>query len=282
MKAVDFEYDDMLLSDFGFMICTFEGGKGSETVSDSQISINTVSVLDGSRRYKTSAVYENCIEITFQICKIPKNKSGSDRMNINFDEVRKIKRWLERKEFCKFRFVDQPRDYSLDFYYEGIFNVSQIEIANEIIGLELTLITNRPYAIHDPIKYKFEWTDTEITQWDENGDSIYRNIIDNSDEVGCIYPKVTITCLCNGVFSMCNYMDEDNGWINIRNCKKGEVITMEYPLIKSSDSTHDLANDFNYVFLRIGNNFRDRVNQLELELPAIIEIEYNPVIKVGI
>ena len=278
LKAIDFEYDGMLLSDFGFIICDFNGNSGVQTITDSEMSVNSISALNGRISYKTSINYDNNLIITFQICKIPSEKNG---IILTYDEVRTIKRWLERKEYKKFKFVGENRDYSLNFYYEGIFNVSQIEIGNRICGLELSLNTNRPFAVHDTVKFKLEWTAEEMAAYDDSGDSIYRTIVDNSDEIGAIYPRMKITCLRNGTFQIYNN-HIGRGYCVIKNCKKNEVITINYPMITSSDTTHDLANDFNFEFLKIGNDFKNRANRLEIKLPSIVEIEYNPVVKVGI
>ena len=59
MKAFDFSYDGKNLGDFGFILCNFGGSKGLETVSDGcQITLNTVSVLGGSKHRLTSTEYE--------------------------------------------------------------------------------------------------------------------------------------------------------------------------------------------------------------------------------
>ena len=70
MKAFDFSYGEKSLSDFGFILCNFGGSKGLETVSDGcQITLNTVSVLGGSKHRLTSTEYEDCLEDVWQICK---------------------------------------------------------------------------------------------------------------------------------------------------------------------------------------------------------------------
>ena len=49
MKSYDFEYDGLNLSDFGFMICSFDS-KGVETISNgSTITFNTVSMFNGNK-----------------------------------------------------------------------------------------------------------------------------------------------------------------------------------------------------------------------------------------
>ncbi len=278
MKAIDFIYDERRLSDFGFMICSFDGG-GVETVSDSEVTFNMVSALSGKRRYITDRVYESFIESTFQICKIP------DRWNYNieitFEEVRALKRWLERKNFCKVKFIQEPfSEFGYDFFFEGVFNVKQIEIGGVILGLELTLITNRPLALHDPINIKLEWSKNELSEYERSKKSITRTIEDLSDETGFCYPKMKVTCLENGSFQIAS---DVNGDITVvKNCIKNEVLTFEYPIVTSSIKTHDLANDFNFVFLKLQNSYGERENNFTIDSPCVIEIEYCPVVKIGV
>lgn len=278
MKAIDFKYDGRKLSDFGFMICSFDGGTGLETVSDANLTFNTVTAVGGKRRYITDRVYENCIETTFQICKIPHEYNYN--IEVEFEEVRALKRWLERKEFHKVKFIQEPfNEFGFDFFFEGAFNVSQIEIAGLIVGLELTPMTNRPFALHDPIRIKLDWTEEEISAFDDTGDSIIRKMVDISEEIGYCYPKMKVTCLRDGTFQISN--NSFGKTTAVKNCKKDEVLTFEYPIIQSSITSHDLANDFNFTFLRLANKYKKQMNELEIELPCEIEFEYCPVVKVG-
>jgi len=70
----------------------------------------------------------------------------------------------------------------------------------------------------------------------------------------------------------------------IENCVAGEVITMDYPIIKSNISSHDLniQNDFNWKFFRIANTYNNSRNDLIISLPCIMKVEYSPIIKVGL
>ena len=70
--------------------------------------------------------------------------------------------------------------------------------------------------------------------------------------------------------------------MRIANCKAGEVITIKYPIIKSSLPNHMIQNDFNWKFFRIANSLKDRVNELTISLPCTIKMKYSPIVKVGI
>ena len=55
---------------------------------------------------------------------------------------------------------------------------------------------------------------------------------------------------------------EENRTTVIKNCVENEVIEMEYPIIKTSFSTHKIQNDFNYNFFRIANTEDKIVNNI--------------------
>lgn len=279
MKASDFEYDGQLLSDFGFMICNF-GSTDTVTIADSQLTFNTVSTNKGKKWVLTDSKYETCLECTFQICKIPFTKKQKD-MEISIYEVRDMKRWLERNEFLKFKPIDEDDEHCFEeLYFEGTFNLSQIEVGSKILGLELTLTTNRPYAVHEDVTIEYEWSDVDFSNWEEDSAycaEFYFN--DISDEIGYIYPKMTITFLRSGDLYI---WDREGRCMIFKNCVADEVITVDYPIIKTSLKTHDIADDFNYVFYRISNDYNDRKNLFETDRPCKIEMTYNPVVKVGI
>ena len=103
MKAFNFEYDGLLLSDLGYVICSF-GDKGLETISNgSKISFNTTPILNGNQYLLTHTNYEECLEIPFAICKDSCSTKSGDVEPIKADEVSQIMRWLNRKSFHKFK-----------------------------------------------------------------------------------------------------------------------------------------------------------------------------------
>lgn len=178
MKAYDFEYDGVRLSEFGFIICKFDSSDVDTIDNGSQITFNTVPTLNGMKHELTSSTYEDCLNTTFQICK---NRCDSNQTDtVSFDEMRNIMSWLNRKGFHKFRLLDD--DYS-GVYFEASFNVSRIEVNGMIYGFELEMFTNRPFAIREPIV-------TTIKNSSDNGINVIYN---ESDEEGCIYPDMEIT-----------------------------------------------------------------------------------------
>lgn len=264
MKAFDFEYDGYSLSNFGYMICKFDSDDVKTISNGSKIVFNTVSTLNGTKHELVSAVYEDCLEFVFQICK---NPCGSDNFEISTDELRVLSKWLNRKEFHKFKILS---DEYLDIYFEASFNISKIEINGKLYGLELEAKTNRPFALHEPKK-------NVIKNLVSNGEHIVK---DYSDVEGYIYPEIEITINESGDLAIYNEIEDRTTFI--ANCVAGEVIKMNYPIIESSISSHKIQNDFNWNFFRIANTFRNSVNKLTISLPCTIQIIYSPCVKVGL
>jgi hypothetical protein len=264
MKAFDFIYDGKNLSDFGFIICNF-GDKGIDTVSDGcQISFNTIPVLGGTKHELTSSQYEDCLETTMQICKY---SCTGGVQEITITEHRQLTRWLNRKKFLKFKPLS---DEYIDLYFEASFNISRIELDGRLFGFELEVITNRPFALKEPKVIN-------INNLVQDGK---HSINDTSHEEGYIYPHTEITINEDGNLNIHNAIEDRNTYI--ANCIAGEVITMDYPVIQSSISSHNIQNDFNWNFFRVANTFEKSRNDLTISLPCSIKIKYSPVIKVGL
>ena len=177
MKAYDFEYDGIRLSDYGFVICKF-GGNGLTTISNgSVISFNTVPTMQGAKHEFVSSEYKECITATFQICK--SSCASQEIEEISIGEVRNIMNWLNRKSYHKFKLLTE--DY-VNIYFEATFNVSRIEINGRICGFELSMTTNRPHALHEPITITLDFTK-----------ELEKTVFVKSDDEGYIYPEMEIT-----------------------------------------------------------------------------------------
>lgn len=264
MKAYDFEYDGLNLSDKGFMLCSFDKSKIDTVENGVEINMETSPFYNGDVNYILTANYESTLTATFQICKNP--CTGED-LNITVDEVRDMASWLCRKGFHKFKIFDD--DY-LNVYYEATFNMSRIIRNGNVIGLELEMITNRPFGV-------MEDTVINIKNEVENG---VENFYSISDDEGFIYPKVKITIKQDGDLKISSiFVQRDT---IIKNCKAGEIIEMDYPVIKSSLESHKIQNDFNWNFFRIENKFKDKRNLIQISIPCEIEMIYSPIAKIGI
>ena len=267
MLVNDFEYDSLLLSDFGCIMCSFDSS-GLETVTNgSNITFNTSPILKGTKHVLTNTQYDECLTTTFEICKNPCNYVDQSDAYFSIEEITALTRWLNRKEFLKFKLIKEGYE---NLYFEGSFNVNRKMLGDYCVGMELTLTTNRPFALGETVKKTFKATKVNHVE-------IFKDI---SDEIGYIYPRVEITCTSAGDLTIHNAIE--NRDTVIKNCVAGEVITMKYPVISSSISTHKIQNDFNYNFFRIANTYREKGNKITFSLPCTMKISYEPVRKVGV
>lgn len=266
MKCYDFFYDGEYLSEMGYVLCRFGSG-GMDTISNgSEITFNTVSSQYGQKFELANTEYEDCISATFQICIDPCNLNIQE---ISIDEMRKIMRWLNRKGFHKFKLVDP--EYT-NIYFEASFNVSKIELDGILVGFELEMTTNSPYAHMEPITIQIKNGITEGTY--------ERSLVCKSDDEGFIYPKMEITVNGAGDLEITN--EFENRTTIIKNCSVGEVITLDHPVIQTSNAEHKIMDDFNWVFFRLAKTYKDDNNPITISLPCTIKLTYSPIVKVGI
>ena len=320
MKAYDFSYDNKNLSDFGFIIVSFDS-KGLETIDGAEITFNTISTHNGLKHYLTSSTYEDCITATIQIAKY---SCSTGIQEISSSEFREVSKWLNRRKFLKFKLLDEDH---IDLYYmASVVSINKIELDGKLMGLELNFVTNSPHSFKEPKtitinceegKEVYGWekyqTDPEIIKLgyvtsinidaypqgkvDADGNiiegehtdgyqyvtvgQVYTKFInDTSYEEGFIYPYTEITVNSDGDLRIHNAIENRETYI--ANCKSGEVITMDYPIIKSSDSSHNIQNDFNWNFFRVANTYENSRNDLTISLPCLIKIKYSPIVKVGL
>ena len=269
MYAIDFEYDGQYLSDYGFIICHFDFSTGANVANaGSKITFEKVSRNRGKQYSLTNAKYDECVTTSFDICKNPDLYDYEER-EISNDEYRDLMRWLNRREFLKFQAFDEDDKERDTCYFNVSFNVEKVKIAEKLYGLRLNLESDKPFG------YGQELT----TSWVFSDVSVSKILSDMSDEIGYVYPDMKITCNQAGDLSIFNELE--NCTMLIRNCSVGEVITIKgnEQIITSSYDSHDICNDFNWEFFRIGNTIDNRNNRISVSKPCAIVITYSPIIK---
>lgn len=266
MRFEDFKYDGMLLSDYGYIVCSFDSADLNTVSNGGNLTFNTSSMDYGQKWLLASTYYDAVYEATFSICKDPCNSKSGDIDPMSIYEVRDLTRWLNRRDFCKFTPIAKGYENT---FYEGSFNIGVIQLGGSILGLELTFTTNSPYARHDEILHEFTVQ--------ENG---HINIMDLSDDIGYEYVNMEVTCKSAGNLTIHNDMEDRNTVVN--NCTAGEIITFNHPIINTSVSSHKIQNDFNYNFPRLANVFNSKKNVLTFSLPCDVKLSYCPNRKVGV
>lgn len=268
MFALDFEYDNQYLSDYNCIICDFDDSGGTKTAdAGSKISFEKVSRNGGKSHTLVNAKYEECIQTSFAICKNPDLcKSYEDRY-ISNDEYRDLIRWLNRREFLRFRLLSD--EYTETCYYNASFNVETITIADRLVGLQLTMETDKPFGYGELVNYKYTFS-ANATQ---------KKFIDISDEIGYIYPDIKIKVTSSGSITIKNV--EMGSTMVISNCTADEIINIKgaEKIITSNLTAHDIYNDFNYEFLKIGNSINNNINTIQCTGACELTISYYPIVK---
>ena len=72
MYVIDYEYDGQRLSDYGFIVCSFDQSTSHEVADKGSVISFTKTPISGGKRYSLcGAQYEDCYTTTFHICKDP-------------------------------------------------------------------------------------------------------------------------------------------------------------------------------------------------------------------
>ncbi len=270
MYTKNIEYNREKLSDYRMIVCKFDSSGGLETVSSgADITFNQVKSSGSNRFNLYSSTYDSAYTTTFQICKDPCLIKTQDEMILSVEEVSSLQRWLCREdEYHRFK-IDQ--DGYECIYWNTTFSSKQIELNGQIIGLELTLYTDAPFAYMDEVS----------TEYNCSADTSF-DLYDSSDEIGYIIPSLQITVLSNGDFSLKNSMD--NKIMKIDNCVYGEIITIDgnNQILQTSKTSHNIVKDFNYFFPKIINTYENRCNTFTPNLDCKIKITYSPIRKIGL
>lgn len=268
MFGTDFEYDGKRLSDFGLMVLSFNGINNDTVSSGADLTFSQVRTVGGDNYNLYSSTYDSAYSITFQIGKNPCKLLNQEEMHFSPIEISAIQSWLCQDDYCKFK-IDQ--DGYENIYWNATFSSKQILINGRIVGLELSLFTDAPYAYMDEI---------EINETVIKNKSFF---IDNfSDEIGNIKPNLKILFKESGDFVLKNSLD--NLTTEIKNVQKGESIILygRYQNISTSIPEHMVSDDFNYHYPIIVKTKDTSINEYTSNLDCEIMMKYSPIIKVGI
>ena len=269
MFSTDFEYDGKRLSDFGLMILSFNGVNNDDTASSgADITFGQVRTAGGDNYNLYSSTYDSAYSITFQIGKNPYNISCQEDLHFSPIEVSKIQSWLCQDDYCKFK-INQ--DGYENIYWNATFSSKQILINGRIVGLELSLFTDAPYAYMDEVKI--------VKEVKKDKPFVVYGL---SDEIGNIRPYLKVKLKESGEkFILSNSLDSLT--TEVKYVSEGEVITF-YGRSQNITSSleHEIADDFNYHYPIIGNTKNTRLNEYTSNLDCEITIKYSPIIKVGL
>ena len=262
MSVTNFMYDGISLNSFKngkYVMANFTTGN---VPTEGQKNIVQTSLFSGKEQ---PYLYQNYSSTLSFIISIIKNPCMDDNIYFSVEDIEELKRWLCRPAPHVFRLIDSQ--YS-DIFWEGSFNLTEEVTGSNRIGVTITFISTRPFALQNDIQFYGTVS---------GGNSIIIN--DSSVEQGFLYPDMVITCLESGDLEI--YNDFEDRTTIIKDCRTDEEITFsKYLQISSSDITHDIYNDFNYQFFRICNNYETNENVVTFSIPCRYSITYNPIRKV--
>ncbi len=264
MISTDFVYDGQSLSSYGFIICDFESGDGVNEIDiGSVLTFNKTPMNNGKYHALTGSNYEQCFGITFDICKDPDLFEGDQRI-INESEYTSIVKWLNRKDFHSFNFIND----SPSCYFDASFNISKLIINGELYGIRLIMETNRPFGYGSLVTVTKTYNSTNTSYIIEN----------KSQELGYTYPTIKVKCTQAGNVTITNTTTQNTVVINNLSVNEEVEINGLAQTIKTSKTSHKIADDFNYEFLPLQNSINDSNNVIEAT-PCKLTISYNPIIK---
>lgn len=291
MYLVDFIYDGYKLSNFGCMVGSAVTGNNDSIEMGSTVKLETA-INHGSYVSEIiNADYPDVYTITFDIFK---NPCGKYNDVFEDKEITWFMRWLNRKDYHKFQPIyNNAKDFYKIFYMGTFTDCKAINIQGQVYGFTLTFTSNSPFAYLDyrPTTYDivnhgdtFDITNP-YSKLEETLSGGVLTIYDESEELGCVYPKSFVVTLSQaGRLVIWNNFDKKDRYTEVKNCVAGEVLTFDciHKVITSSVEHEKLYNDFNYVFPRLNNEFFDRMNKFYITLNSQVVIDYNPIRKVGV
>lgn len=274
MYATDFEYDQKRLSEFHMMVCHFDGVSGIESMSSGADITYHQEQSVGSDIFRLHAsTYDSPYTSTFQICRNPRTLGIAEDMYLTPAELSVIQRWLCRKSFHPFKIA---QDGYWDIYWNAVFAAKQINLNGKIAGLELTMYTDSPYAYRDEVVHSFHFEPIGSVV-SESREKYFYNI---SDVERYLYPDMEITLRQTGDLILSLNGRESN----IKNCSTQEIITIKGKehIISTSDPTHKIATDFDYIFPRMERIFGENKNCITASLACTISLKYSPIVLIGL
>ncbi|MBD5087247.1 MAG: hypothetical protein HDT30_00310 [Clostridiales bacterium] len=243
IHANDFTFCGSKLSDFDYIIAAIDNSSSVENSSCGNLEILTERPVLSKKDISHGFQYGEGITISFQIVKIDKlSHVPTPVTNAEFEH---IMRWLVRPTYNYITF-----DTDNDLFFHVKIKVDAIKIGSILHGFELTLTNDSAYG------YSKEY----ITRIGNHGTGYLE---DASSLVGYTYPKLKISIVDSGTYTLTNDLEPDR-YLRISNCIAGEVITIdcENKTIKSTKPNHDLSKDFNFTFFRFLNTYENNLNRI--------------------
>lgn len=259
--ADDFVFNGVRLSQFGMRLCSFESASLEKTSSGSSIEMNTSKPPLSHRWNYYSQEYDAPLKFTVQMTK-------ANHKPISPTEQAAVSRWLIRKDGYK-EFQFDSEDFIDILFHANATSLNNLCIAGNVVGMEASFICDAPFGYSRPVHKEFSQKSFQV------------NV--NSDEIGYLYPVVTISVEEDGDLELKNLSD-GNHITKIAGCTAGERIYLdnESKIITSSVETHNIPDCFNWKWVRLIRSDSVTKNRIEVSLSCHISMDITQIRKVGI
>lgn len=270
MFATDFLFDGQRASDFGCMICSFDGNGGLKTAEGGEIEYNAIKMPGRNKFSFCGSQFNSTVTWNFSICKNPCRKG-----NGYFDQYEEsmIKKWLLKTDGYRMMQFDQ-NGYE-DIYYNVYFNIFPYQYLGKTVGFDLTAISDCPYGFTDIIKKKAIITSMSKLELTVHSDVnavilpishikiYYHNLhntgrqvsITNKDSTGkpdkpmIFQNALNDTNLNAAIITIDSYSGVVNGLNNPNN--------FNWKFLKLRDGLNTITTDFNEGFVEIEIQYRE-------------------------
>jgi len=253
VDATNFIFDGKSLSDFGFIICAFDGETNTST--SPSITYTTLKVPNNDRRRFLSSNYEDVISFELSIAKY---ESKKNLLPINSYEDRSIRKWLCREDGFHELVIEQDDFYNI--YYNAQINITPQIVCGRIRGYRLTITTDNVYGYT-------EWIETEFDIYSYNP----YHFLALSDKADYFYPIWEITPLQNGNLTIKILEDTNQTYTTINSvvANKKIIIDSENGIVEGIS-----PDNFNWIIPRLIQGYDETVNTITSTLPCHIKLKY--------
>lgn len=262
----DFIFDGKSAKDdFDLYIVEFNNNSSNVTSAVSVRNISSFQPANSDRVIWTSTDNGDALNTKIELLYM----DNCEVTELTDNDVERIARWFSREDgFHKFSWVT---DDDNDFFYNVHINISKIYIGDKIMGLEFDITTDSHYAFRKT-KKTFNVKDSEKIK-----------LYDYSSKFGNKPVHLEISNIGKSTFELAHIFNNKQEMLVITSCNSNEkIVISELKTIFSSDESHDIADNFNYVFPVICNNINTDENVYIANCDCTISFEYLQRRKVGI
>lgn len=271
MYATDFKFDGQLLSSFGFTCISWDGDPNASNIV-SNIEFTTGRAMGRYTWDHYSAQFSEPLSATIQIGAF--ECPGGSLRELTPETLSPIMRWLNRRDgYKEFQLVSQVGYEDLYFYAQ--INVNPLKCRGRVYALELSIGTNRPFAVKKCSK------DFTINTANET-----QTITDISDDIGDTPILMQVTSKGAGTLTIANDRLSAKEQTEIKSVVSGELFTLDGVNLIATDSAErtdaPLAKRFNYRFPKLVNTYENTENVFTFSLPCTVHAEWDSPVKVGL